>query len=96
MYAIRSYYARLLHQSGRTVIIAANKTDNPEREEIAYEFDKLGFPVYPVSAIQNRGIDALMTELVPQLPHEENPTEKTPLRVAVVGRPNAGKSYNFV
>jgi len=84
--------ARILHQSGRTVILAANKADNPERDETVYDFDRLGFPVFPVSAIQNRGIEALMTELVPQLPHEENPTEKTPLRVAVVGRPNAGKS----
>ena len=84
--------ARILHQSGRTVILAANKADNPERDETVYDFDRLGFPAFAVSAIQNRGIDALMTELVPQLPHEENPTEKTPLRVAVVGRPNAGKS----
>ena len=84
--------ARILHQSGRTVILAANKADNPERDETIYDFDRLGFPVIPVSAIQNRGINELMDELVPQLPHEENPTEKTPLRVAVVGRPNAGKS----
>jgi GTP-binding protein len=84
--------ARILHRSGRTVIIAANKADNPEREANAYEFDLLGFPVVPVSALHNRGINALMEELVPQLPHEENPTEKKPLRVAVVGRPNAGKS----
>ena len=84
--------ARILHQSGRTVILAANKADNPDRDETVYDFDRLGFPVFPVSAIQNRGIDALMEELIPQLPKEENPTEKTPLRVAVVGRPNAGKS----
>ncbi len=84
--------ARILHRSGRTVILAANKSDNPEREVNAYEFDALGFPVVPVSALHNRGIGQLMEELVPQLPHEENPTEKEPLRVAVVGRPNAGKS----
>lgn len=84
--------ARILHRSGRTVIVAANKADNPERDANAYEFDLLGFPVVAVSALHNRGINALMEELVPQLPHEENPTEKKPLRVAVVGRPNAGKS----
>jgi GTP-binding protein len=84
--------ARILHQSGRPVLIAANKADNAERDETVSEFDRLGFPVYPVSAIQNRGIEALMEALVPLLPHAENPTEKTPLRVAVVGRPNAGKS----
>ncbi len=84
--------ARILHRSGRTVIIAANKADNPERDADAYDFDALGFPVFPVSAIQNRGISDLMEALAPLLPHEENPTEKRPLRVAVVGRPNAGKS----
>ncbi|MBN2163020.1 MAG: ribosome biogenesis GTPase Der [Pontiellaceae bacterium] len=84
--------ARILHQSGRTVILAANKADNPDRDETIYEFDRLGFPAFPVSAIQNRGISELLENLVSQLPKEENPTEKTPLRVAVVGRPNAGKS----
>jgi len=84
--------ARILHESGLPVILAANKADNPERDESVYDFDTLGFPAFPVSAIQNRGISELMEELIPQLPHEDNPTEKTPLRVAVVGRPNAGKS----
>jgi GTP-binding protein len=84
--------ARILHQSGRSVFLAANKADNPEREENSYDFDQLGFPVFPVSALHNRGLNELMEALIPQLPHEENPTEKTPLRVAVVGRPNAGKS----
>ena len=84
--------ARILHRSGRTVILAANKADNPDREMNSYEFDALGFPVFPVSALHNRGINALMEALTPLLPQEENPTEKKPLRVAVVGRPNAGKS----
>ena len=42
--------ARILHRSGRTVILAANKADNSERDIDAYEFDALGFPVFPVSA----------------------------------------------
>jgi GTP-binding protein len=84
--------ARILHQSGRTVLLAANKADNPEREEGGYDFDGLGFPVFPVSALHNRGIADLMEALIPMLPQEENPTINEPLRVAVVGRPNAGKS----
>ncbi len=84
--------ARILHQSGRTVLLAANKADNPEREEGAYDFDRLGFPVFVVSALHNRGVNGLMEALIPQLPKEENPTVDEPLRVAVVGRPNAGKS----
>jgi GTP-binding protein len=84
--------ARILHRSGRPVILAANKADNSEREINAYEFDQLGFPVIPVSALHNRGISSLMEVLIPQLPHEINPTVEKPLRVAIVGRPNAGKS----
>ncbi len=84
--------ARLLHESGLNVILAANKADNPERDEGTYDFDPLGFPVFPVSAVHNRGVSAMMETLIPMLPVEENPTEKEPLRVAVVGRPNAGKS----
>jgi GTP-binding protein len=84
--------ARILHQSGRTVLLAANKADNPERDESTYDFDSLGFPVFPVSAVHNRGITDLMEALLPLLPKADNPTEATPLRVAVVGRPNAGKS----
>jgi len=84
--------ARILHQSGRTVFIAANKADNPDRDLNAFDFDSLGFPVFPVSALHNRGINGLMEKVIPQLPPEENSTEKHPLRVAVVGRPNAGKS----
>ncbi|WP_322608460.1 ribosome biogenesis GTPase Der [Pontiella agarivorans] len=83
---------RILHESGLPVLLAANKTDNPEREENICDFDQLGFPTFAVSAIQNRGIGPLLEELIPKLPQEKNPTEKNPLRVAVVGRPNAGKS----
>jgi GTP-binding protein len=84
--------AQILHRSGRTVLLAANKADNSERDGNVYEFEQLGFPVFPVSAVHNRGISALMESLIPQLPREINPTIEKPLRVAVVGRPNAGKS----
>jgi len=84
--------ARLLHRADRPVFIAANKADTPARDEQAPEFEKLGFPVFPVSALHNRGIDLLLQTAVAKLP-EAPPREKhTPLRVAVVGRPNSGKS----
>ena len=84
--------ARILRGSGRPVLVLANKADNPERDEQIYDFDRFGFPVFPVSAIQNRGIELLVTELLPLLPETENPTLENPLKVAIVGRPNAGKS----
>jgi len=58
----------------------------------AAAFEKLGFPVFPVSALHNRGFDASMQDVLTALPPGENPTLAEPLRVAIVGRPNVGKS----
>lgn len=84
--------ARLLHRSGRPVLLLANKSDNPQRDENIIDFDTLGFPTHPVSALQNRGFNPLLDTIIQQLPNQPNPTAQTPLRVAIVGRPNAGKS----
>lgn len=84
--------ARLLHRADRPVFITANKADTPARDEQALEFSKLGFPVFPVSALHNRGVDDLLQAALAKLP-AALPREKcAPLRVAVVGRPNSGKS----
>lgn len=84
--------ARLLRASGCITVIAANKADNPARDENRYEFEQFGFPVFPVSATHNRGFAPLMAAVINSLPHVENPTVTDPLKVAVVGRPNVGKS----
>ena len=84
--------ARLLHRSGRPVILVANKADNPHREDQIIDFDGLGFTTFPVSAIQNRGIEPLLESINQQLPEIKNQSAETPLRVTIVGRPNAGKS----
>lgn len=84
--------ARLLHRANRPVFIAANKADNAGRDEDAADFDALGFPVFPVSALHNRGVGPLMEAALPELPEGEKPEDRSPLRVAVVGRPNSGKS----
>lgn len=84
--------ARILHQSGRPVFIAANKSDNDDVEIQAAEYETLGFPLFPVSALHNRGIGDLLEAVTAELPEIENPTVENPLRVAVIGRPNAGKS----
>ena len=84
--------AHILRRSGREVILVANKADNAGRDEQIDEFTRLGFPLFAVSAIQNRGLDPLLTSVIERLPKIENPTQKEPLRVAIVGRPNAGKS----
>jgi len=84
--------ARRLHESGRPVWLLANKSDNPKLETQAVEFEEFAFPVYPVSSLHNLGVGELLSDVVKALPPGENPTEADPLRVAVVGRPNAGKS----
>jgi GTP-binding protein len=84
--------ARLLHRADRPVFIAANKADTATRDDAGFDFDSFGFPVFPVSALHNRGVDDLMEAILPELPKGERPADRDPLRVAVVGRPNSGKS----
>ncbi|MFU8779730.1 MAG: ribosome biogenesis GTPase Der [Kiritimatiellia bacterium] len=84
--------ASLLRNSGRQVVVAANKADAEVHEAGADEFSRLGFPVFAVSAMQRRGLDALMAAILPALPAEENVTVADPLRVVIAGRPNVGKS----
>ena len=84
--------ARILHASNRVVLLAANKADTEAHDRQADDFLGLGFPVFPVAALHNRGFDVLLDEAIQHLP-EEAPREPVPaLRVAVVGKPNAGKS----
>ena len=82
-----------VRKSGSPCIIAANKCDRPEDDALAHEFERFGMPVMPVSAEHSRGIDALVEKIVSFLPDApQEPEGVRPLRVAIVGRPNAGKS----
>jgi GTP-binding protein len=89
--------AARLRRAGKEALVAVNKVDN-DREDIgAAEFSELGFSkIFPVSAIHHRGIDALMTAAMAALPPAQAQTAETdaeaPLKLAVVGRPNVGKS----
>jgi len=84
--------ARLLHSSGCFVLLAANKADTPVRDEHVAEFAALGFPAYAVSALHGRGLDDLMSAALGQLPDAGDDLAAERLKVAVVGKPNAGKS----
>lgn len=84
--------AKRLHEAGRPVLLIANKSDNPKLDEDAAEFERFAFPVYPVSTLHNRGIGDLIHDVLARLPEMENLTLADPLKIAVVGRPNAGKS----
>jgi GTP-binding protein len=84
--------ANLLRKSDRPVVVAANKADLPAWDDKSVDFAPLGFPAFPVSASHNRGIEALMEATLPHLPPESGAAEPPRLKVAVVGRPNVGKS----
>jgi GTP-binding protein len=84
--------ARILRESGREVWLVSHKADNKTLDDQSVEFDQFAFPVYPVSSLHNRGVDPLVSDILKHLPEMENPTIEDPLRVAIVGRPNAGKS----
>lgn len=89
--------ARLLRGTGKRVLVAANKTDSAKLESESTEFYRFGFEnVFPVSAEQGIGIGELLDEVIELLNieggQEEELTEPRELRLAIVGRPNVGKS----
>jgi GTP-binding protein len=82
-----------VRESGVQCVIAANKCDSEGDDWRAGEFERFGLKVFATSAEHGRGVDALMQEVLSKLPPAvEDESAKRPLRVAVVGRPNAGKS----
>jgi GTP-binding protein len=88
--------ARLLRQSGKPIFCAANKADSPRVDADAFDLYRLGVDtIFPVSALHGRGIGELESALVEALPDsEEEPLDdaSAPPRIALIGRPNAGKS----
>jgi GTP-binding protein len=91
--------AALLRSTGKHVLVAANKTDSSRLESESTEFFRFGFDnVFPISAEQGIGIGELLDSVVEllklgerEVSHEES-TESRELRLAIVGRPNVGKS----
>jgi GTPase len=87
--------ARLLRRVSKPVVLAVNKIDAKGREAAAAEVYRLGMePVLLVSAEHGRGVAELIEALAARLPAASGiPAEEAgPLRIAVVGRPNVGKS----
>jgi GTP-binding protein len=89
--------AQLLRKSGKPILLAVNKSDNIERERAAHEFSELGFDaIYPVSAQHGIGSGDLLDVLVDRLrdlpPEVGLPARDGEVTIAIVGRPNVGKS----
>lgn len=88
---------KLLRQAGKPVTVAVNKIDDQISEYMAAEFWKLGLgEPYPISAVHGRGVGDLLDEAVAQMKSAEKTsgflTPSHLRRVALVGRPNVGKS----
>ena len=86
--------AQILRSSRRPVLVVANKIDDPRRDADALEFHRLGLgdPV-PVSSLHGHGTGDLLDDIVAHLPGRgERPVGEEAIRVAILGRPNVGKS----
>jgi GTP-binding protein len=83
-----------LRTTGKPLFLVINKIDHPGRELHLAEFYTFGLtPLYPISATHRLGLSPLLTDVVQSLPRLPEIAADTPgVRVAVVGRPNVGKS----
>jgi GTP-binding protein len=98
--------ARLLRKSGKPILVVVNKVDSENREADAWDFSRLGLgDPYAISSLHGRGTGDLLDDVVARLPlgdedvadeasDEDEEKDKTPA-VAIVGRPNVGKSTLF-
>lgn len=84
--------ARMLHENKKSVKLVVNKVDNGERELMAHEFWSLGFDnLFAVSSNSGSGTGEILDAIVDEIPGIQEEGDGLP-RVAIVGRPNAGKS----
>ncbi len=88
---------RMLQKADKRVFYAVNKIDSEKQEDFAVDFYQLGIePIFPVSALTGYGMGELIDALLEDIPEAEYPRLAEPadvaIKVAVVGRPNVGKS----
>ena len=88
--------ASLLRKSSRNVILVANKVDGLDADTAMADFASLGMgELLPVAAAHRRGLESMMRQvdrLLPDMPEIPEEEETDHLRLAIVGRPNVGKS----
>ncbi len=103
---IDEFLAKKLRRAGKPILLAINKIDHPKHDSAAAEFSRLGIrDMFPMSAAHGRGIGELVEAILARLPQPpcvnvrsseraENQVEnlQRPMRVALAGRPNVGKS----
>ena len=84
--------ASFLRRSGKPIVLAVNKLDNNEVDK-TYDFYELGIgEPFAVSAVQGKGLGDLLDAVTEHLPEFDGEGEDDVLDIAIVGKPNAGKS----
>ena len=83
---------QLLRRAGKPPVLAVNKVDSPKQAELAAQFYELAEEIFPISAEHGYGIDALLDSLTADFPQGESAETEPDVNIAIIGRPNVGKS----
>ena len=86
--------AKILRHSNKPIMLVVNKLDNPANQDEIYEFYNLGLgDPYAISALHGHGTGDFLDELIAKFPKKEQVFENDEnIKIAIIGRPNAGKS----
>ena len=85
--------AQLLRRAGKPPILAVNKVDTPQQAvDFSAPFYELGDEVFPISAEHGFGVDVLLDAVTEEIPKGEPEPEAPHVNIAIIGRPNVGKS----
>lgn len=97
LHPIDSELVKRLRKAGKKFVVCVNKCDLPKDDFLAEEFRKLGVEkIFPVSSEHNRGVSELLDEVItvfsrPLSKHDQQ-NENDSVKLALIGRPNVGKS----
>jgi len=88
--------ARRMRRTGKPFVVAVNKVDTQRQEDLAAQFYEIGAEIFPLSAEHGLGVDNLLDALTRDFPSPPEPETGEPetkeVQVAIIGRPNVGKS----
>jgi len=88
--------ANSLRKNEKEVFLVVNKVDNAKRETLIGDFLSLGFDkIFPVSSVHGRGVAELLDAVVKFFPEDNVRETKSGIKLAIIGRPNVGKSSFF-
>src|SRR3990172_3655268 len=90
---LRRYQSEVNGQLFPPVLLVVNKADSENRRQQALQFYELGFgDPHPISALHGTGTGDMLDALVEKFPASEDEVEDDSVKIAIVGKPNAGKS----